>query len=87
MKSFIVLIQMAHIEMEQLMELRPKEKAVLMKFAEMGNLEATHVRKDFGGAYLIMKGNDAAEVENLVMELPMYPYMTVEIQELLIEEM
>ncbi len=83
MSLYIVDINASGINPEEMAGLREREGVVMEQYGRAGLLKNAYVKKDLSGAYLIFEARDLAHVNELVAGLPMFPYMTLQITELL----
>ena len=60
----------------------PAEQAHIREWIAQGVAEALHVAVGGGHAWLILHGDSIEHVQNLLMTLPLYPYINTEIQQL-----
>ncbi|MGB5820932.1 MAG: muconolactone Delta-isomerase family protein [Saonia sp.] len=67
---------------EKIQPLLEAEQNQVKLWINNGDLEKIYLTPDKRRGWIIMKGNGKVEVENLMKELPLYPYMKVKIFEL-----
>lgn len=83
MKKFMVkIVFKSSANPDKIQPLLEAEQNQVKLLISSGNLETIYMTPDKKRGWIIMKGNDKAEVENLVKELPLYPYMKVKFFEL-----
>jgi muconolactone D-isomerase len=82
MKTYLVRITVSGISPDQIESMTAPERAKIAAWRDAGIVEQGYVRVDFTGAYLVMNAESPESARSLMSELPMFPYMTLEIIEI-----
>jgi muconolactone delta-isomerase len=77
MKKFMADILLEGIDNETRMKLLPREQELVKEMEENGTILSSYIKADVSGIYIVMQGEDAANIDAMLSTLPYYPYMKI----------